>query len=55
MPARHTSMNGTLVQTSLLGRLWRISAKCAISKCLTPGVHSGRHGLPMTTDMKKAL
>ena len=34
------SVDGTFVQTSLVGRLWRISAKCAISKCLTLGVHS---------------
>ena len=39
---RQASVNGTLVQTSLVGRLWRISAKCALSKCLTLGVHSTR-------------
>jgi hypothetical protein len=40
MLTRQMSVNGTLVQTSLAGRLWRISAKCAISNCLNLGVHS---------------
>ena len=29
-----------LVHTSLVGRLWRISAECARSNCLILGVHS---------------
>ena len=37
---RQASVNGTHVRTSLVGRLWWISAKCALSNCLTLGVHS---------------
>src|ERR1700730_6134223 len=39
---RQVSVNGTLMHTSLVARLWRISAKCALSNCLTQVVHSMR-------------
>src|SRR6202021_762938 len=42
MLTRQASVDGTLVQTSLVGGLWRISAKCALSKCLTPRIPSER-------------
>ena len=41
---RQVSVNGTLVHTSIVGRLWRISAKCALSNCLTLGVPSTSQG-----------
>jgi hypothetical protein len=37
---RQAFVYGTLMHTSLVARLWRISAKCALSICLTLGVHS---------------
>src|SRR6266403_2583415 len=35
---RQASVNGALMRTSLVGRLWRVSPKCALSNCLTPRV-----------------
>jgi hypothetical protein len=40
MLKRQVSVDRTHVHTSLVGRLWRISARCVLSNCLTLGVHS---------------